>query len=76
MEYFEQVQTLLSDSLQVSPQDITLELTFGDIPQWDSMGHMEVMMRLEEKYGVEITADTIGELVSVEAICSYLKDHK
>lgn len=69
----QQIQELVSAALQVPLEEITPELTFGDIPQWDSMGHMEVMMRLEEQFGVEITADTIGELISIPAINAYLR---
>ncbi len=69
-----QVQSLLADALQVPPQEVTPGLAFGDLPQWDSMGHMEVMMGLEEAFGVEITAETIAALTSVTAICAYLGD--
>lgn len=67
-----QIQELISAALQVPLEYVTPDLTFGDIPQWDSMGHMEVMMRLEEEFGVEINADTIGDLISIQAINDYL----
>ncbi len=70
----EQVQSLLAEALQIPPQEVSPGLAFGDLPQWDSMGHMEVMMRLEEAFGVEITAETIAALTSVTAICAYLGD--
>ncbi len=66
------VQSLLSRALQVPLEVITAEMAFGDIPQWDSMGHMEVMMCLEEEFGVEINADTIASLVDVPVICQYI----
>ncbi|MEI7988220.1 MAG: acyl carrier protein [Chloroflexota bacterium] len=70
---FTKIQLLLSESFQLPVADITPDLSFGDIPQWDSIGHMDLMMRLEELYGIEITADTIGELTSVPAICACLE---
>jgi acyl carrier protein len=69
----DQVQTLLAEAIQVSVELVTPDLAFGDLPQWDSLGHMEVMMRLEEKFGVEISADTIAELISITEICKYLE---
>lgn len=69
----EQVQALLVEAIQVPPEMITPDLTFGDLPQWDSLGHMEIMMRLEEKFDVEINADTIAELISIAEICAYLE---
>ena len=69
------VQALLVEALQIPADWVTPDLAFGDLPQWDSMGHMEVMMHLEEKLGVEINTDTIAELVNVPAICAYIVAH-
>jgi acyl carrier protein len=35
---------------------------------------MEVMMRLEEHFGVEINGDTIAALISVPKICTYIEE--
>jgi acyl carrier protein len=70
-----QVQDLLMKSLRVPADLVTSELAFGDLPQWDSMGHMEVMMALEARYGIEINAETIGALTSIPAICSYIQEN-
>jgi len=74
-ELTRQVQAALIEALQVPAEEVSPELAFGDIPQWDSMGHMEVMMILEERFGIEINADTIAALISVPEICSYLKEN-
>lgn len=66
------IREALALALQLPLEEIPAEMAFGDAPQWDSMGHMEVMMRLEEFFGVEINAETIGELTSVAAIRSHL----
>jgi acyl carrier protein len=73
-----QVQTLLAEVFEVPIEQVTPELAFGDLPQWDSLGHMDLMVRLEERFGVEISTETIAELVSVPAICDYLgrSNHK
>jgi acyl carrier protein len=70
----ERIQALLVEALQVEPDIVTPDLTFGDLPQWDSLGHMEVMMRLEEHFGVEINADTIAALISVPIIRTYIEE--
>ena len=71
----ERIQKLLVEAIQVPIDEVNTELAFGDLPQWDSMGHMEVMMSLEDQFGVEINADTIANLTSVPAISSYLKEN-
>ncbi|MCI0519650.1 MAG: acyl carrier protein [Chloroflexi bacterium] len=71
----ERIQTLIAEALQIPPETTSPDLTFGDLPQWDSMGHMEVMLLLEERFGVEINADTIAALTSVPLICAYLQEN-
>jgi acyl carrier protein len=72
-ELTEKVQAVLAEALQLPLELVTPELAFGDLPQWDSMGHMEVMMRLEEHFGVEINAETIAQLISIPTILDYLR---
>jgi len=68
------VQRMLTEVFQVDMELITPDLSFGDLPQWDSLGHMDVMMRLEEQFGAEIDTDAIASLVNVPAICRFLQE--
>lgn len=69
------VKQVMAEAFQLPPEELPDDLIFGDIPQWDSMGHMEVMMSLEQNFGIEVTADTIGGLTSLQAIYSYLEQN-
>jgi len=71
----QRVQSLLAEAIQVPGEMVTPDLSFGDLPQWDSLGHMEVMLRLEEEFGVAIDADTIAQLISIPEICRFLEDN-
>jgi len=71
----QRVQSLLAEAIQVPGEVVTPDLSFGDLPQWDSLGHMEVMLRLEEEFGVAIDADTIAQLISIPEICRFLEDN-
>jgi acyl carrier protein len=68
-----QIRELLAGVLRVELAAVPADLQFGDLPQWDSMGHMEVMVALEKEFGVEVSADTITELVSIPAISAYIE---
>ena len=72
LELQEKVRAVLAEALNVGLDEIYAETTFGDLPQWDSMGHMEVMIVLEANFGVDINADTISALVSVPIICEHI----
>jgi citrate synthase len=68
----ENVQALIAEALLVTAAEIPPDLAFGGIKQWDSMGHMSIMLLLEERFGVPIDADVIAMLTSLPAICEYL----
>lgn len=70
---FPRVRSLIAEAIGAEEDLVTPDLAFGDLPQWDSLGHMEVMLRLEEQFGVAIDADAIARLISVPEICSYLE---
>jgi acyl carrier protein len=67
------VRQLIGETFGVPAGEVAADMAYGDLPQWDSLGHMDVMMALETQFGVEISTETIAELVSVEAICSYIE---
>jgi acyl carrier protein len=71
----ERVKATLADVFQVAPETLSDDLIFGDIPQWDSMGHMDVMMSLENHFGIQVTAETIGGLTSLQAIVAHLEQN-
>lgn len=68
------VRNMLAEIFQLPLEEIKTDLAFGDLPQWDSMGHMDVMIGLEDRFGVEINAETIGKLISLPEICTYLEE--
>ncbi len=70
-----QVQNLLAEAIQVPLELVTPDLAFGDLPQWDSLGHMEVMLRLEDQFGIAIDADRIARLISIPEICRFLEEN-
>lgn len=74
-ENLEQARQAVAYALQISPEEVADDLTFGDIPQWDSMGHMEVMLTLEERFGIEITPESINALTSLAAISQAIAAH-
>ena len=74
-DLFPSVANLISQTLGITLEQITGEFSYGDAPEWDSLGHMNLMLALEEKYGIQVTADTITNLVSIPTIINYLMEH-
>ena len=48
--------------LGVAPERLSLETACGDIPEWDSVMHLRLVMEAEARYGVSIPLETIPNL--------------
>ena len=70
------LRTTLSISLGIPINDIHADFQYGDVPESDSLGHMNLMMALEEQFGIEISTETIAELTSIKAILEYLENNE
>ena len=60
----------------IMPDEVTDELTFGGIPEWNSMGHMALVAELEETYGIAIQPDDIVSINSFSAVQLVLKRYE
>lgn len=54
--------------------NLDMEAEMGRTPGWDSMAQVNLVLSLEERYGVQIPPDMFGQLASVKAIQSYLEE--
>ncbi len=63
----------ISQILKVSPTDLTPDSALGIAPGWDSMAHIDIMMVLEDRLGVEITEDLLESLTTIESILQLLE---
>lgn len=54
-------------------EDVPADAKFGDLLEWDSMGHVALLAALEQVYGIVINYEIITELMSIDAIVNHLK---
>lgn len=64
----EKIKKIIADTFQIKESEITLQVKMEDIDSWDSLTHMELVMSLEEEFGIEFTSDEIMEMTNVEKI--------
>jgi acyl carrier protein len=70
---FQDLQSLFAEVLNVEPSQVDANAQLGEWPLWDSMAHMDLMLALENRFGVEINAENISRLISIPAILEYLQ---
>ena len=69
-----QISEIIADQLGVSEDEVTLEASFKEDLDADSLDLFELVMALEEEYDVEIPSDDLAELNTVGDVINYLKD--
>ena len=73
MSTFEKLQQTIAATLKVAPAKITQTTRDQDLPAWDSLGQVNLIMALEQTFGVYIEVEEFGNLNSVPAILAYLE---
>jgi acyl carrier protein len=74
MNPFPRLQNVIARTLKIEPAALTPESVSDDFPaQWDSMGQVNLIMALEEEFGIYIEPDDFGTLKSVAAILALLE---
>ncbi|HEU4565862.1 MAG TPA: acyl carrier protein [Gemmatimonadaceae bacterium] len=69
------LEEVIASVLRIPAERVTDALEYDAVPEWDSMGHVGLMLALEGEYGIAISDETVLELTSVRAIRAYLAAH-
>ena len=64
-EILTEVRNVIAGVLHVDPVTVTEDLSVGDVPQWGSMAQMEIIVALQNKFGIKIPMEDLFDLTSV-----------
>ena len=73
MNTFERLRDAIAQTLEISPDTIAQTSTHEDLAGWDSLGHVNLMMALEQTFDVQLDVEDFPKLNSVPAILEYLR---
>jgi acyl carrier protein len=66
---------IIAKALEVQPELVTLKTTSNDIDDWDSLGHLTILMELGAEFGSEIEGNTkLASAVSVQEIIDIIAE--
>ena len=51
-----------------------LDLSAGSVSEWDSLGHISLLLSIEDHYGIRFSFEQIGELYTIRSIVLALED--
>jgi acyl carrier protein len=65
---FNRVQGIVADLFSIPVGQITLETSSDTIKNWDSLQHLNLVLALEQEFGLQFAPEEIEKLMSVQSI--------
>ena len=74
---FEKIKTIIADQLGIDNADeLTLETSLKEDLDADSLDAVEVIMALEDEFGIEIPDEDAENMKTIGDICHYIEEKK
>ncbi len=67
------LRRLFKDLFDVPADEVDMDTAMDDLFEWDSISHVELVIRLETLAGIRLTPEEIVTMTSVKAILSKFK---
>ena len=71
--YFEKVRDALAAQFEIDPEKITMETNLIDDLGADSLDVVELIMNIEDEFGVSISDEEAANLFTVQRIVEFLE---
>ena len=75
MADFEKVKSIITEQLGVDESEVTPEANFVEDLGADSLDTVELVMALEEEYGIEISDEDAEKIQTVGDVLKYIDEH-
>ncbi len=74
MSVLSRVSATVADIFQLPAADIRPETSPDTIEAWDSLQHLNLVLALEQEFGIQFSPEEIEQLLSVELIADLLAE--
>ena len=75
-EVFEKLKLIVVEQLGVDEENVKMEATFVDDLAADSLDIVELVMSIEEEFGLQIPDEDAEKITTVGAAIEYVEAHK
>ena len=73
---FEKIREMIAENLNIDINTITEEASFKEDLGVDSLDLFELVMALEEEFGVEIPTEDLETMTTVGDVAKYVEEHQ
>lgn len=67
------LRSVVAETLRLPLSAVTETTSMKTTPQWDSLKHMELILAVEDSYGLTLDGDEIAAMTNVAAIEDLLR---
>jgi acyl carrier protein len=71
----DKINNILAESLKISLDQASQNLTMQDVNYWDSLSHMNLIVAIEDQFQIQLTGDEIAEMISLDRIREIVQKH-
>jgi acyl carrier protein len=68
------VREVIASVFALAPDDMPAQLAPDTLPGWSSLRQVQLMLALEKEFDVEVDPNVIPDLVTEQAIVSYVRE--
>ena len=69
----DQIKRVIARTFDIPLSEIPDDAEINSVPNWDSLGHMLLMLELEAEFGISISTDDMTTLLSLDLLDNYLQ---
>lgn len=62
------LHAVVTETLRITDEKYRPDLRLGDIDEWDSVAHLDLLSSIEQAFGVRFRSEEIVELTSLDEI--------
>jgi len=62
------ILAVISRVLQVPLDELSLDTNQDALSRWDSLRHVQLILALEDEFGVSVPIEQLGDLVTIRAV--------
>jgi acyl carrier protein len=72
----ENVRRIVSDVFEIPEESVKPDSSPDNVETWDSIHHLNMVLALEQEFGVQFTPEEIEQLLSVELIVALVEEKR
>ena len=72
---FERIRDIIAEQLDVDKENITLDMDLKRDLEADSLDAVEIIMAIEDEFGIEIPDEKAEEFQQVSSIVNYVEEN-